>query len=96
MRNQAEHDGVLPYCDDFLIVARPKSTQCSRIVEVMVEVCKLLGVRLASDKIEGTATNLVFLGIELDSVSQMLALPAAKLAEILHFLENGNKRKAVP
>lgn len=94
MCNQAKHEGILAHGDDFLIVARPNSTQCARIVEVMVQVCKQLGVPLASDKTEGPATKLVFLGIELDSISQTLALPAAKLAEILHLLQEWDQKES--
>ena len=47
--------------------------------------CGSLGVPMAPTKTEGPATKLVFLGIEMDTVSMMLSLPQVKL-ERLHVM----------
>ena len=46
----------------------------------------LLGFPIAMDKVDGPATVLPFLGLELDSVSQQIRLPPDKLREILEEL----------
>lgn len=43
----------------------------------------LLGFQVAMDTVDGPATVLPFLGLELDSVSQQIRLPPDKLREIL-------------
>lgn len=45
--------------------------------------CKEIAVPLASKKMEGPANSLTFMGIQLDSLRQTLALPAGKHSEIL-------------
>lgn len=46
-----------------------------RNIEAMMELCKLLGVPLADDKLMGVCTRLVFLGIEIDTLAGVLRLP---------------------
>ena len=48
----------------------------------MTQVCAELGVPLASEKVEGPASSLVFLGIEIDSNAMQIRLPDRKLAKV--------------
>ena len=49
----------------------------------MLSSCRRLGVPVAPAKCEGPATELVFLGFELDTVNMVVRLPQAKLQRIL-------------
>ena len=58
------------YLDDFLTIGPPNSPICQAHVEAAFRVFRRLGLPLNLDKCEGPATSLVFLRIELDSVTQ--------------------------
>ena len=61
----------------------PGSGECSRNLGILKETCTRLGMPLEEDKEEGPATEITFLGIELDTENQMIRLPDRKLVEIL-------------
>lgn len=54
---------------------------------------ELLGIPVAMDKVDGPATIIIFLGLELDSVLQQIRLPAEKLQAILKELKEWQQRK---
>ena len=64
----------------------PATSQCS------IDLCRLLSVfehfhiPIAMEKLEGPATQLTFLGIELDTQLMILCLPQEKLRELLALL----------
>ena len=70
------------YLDDFLIVARPASSQCSEDLHKLLEVFAHLRVPIVNEKLEGPATSLTFLGIALDTERMELHLPYDKLTEL--------------
>ncbi len=72
---------ILHYLDDFLIVAG-SHRECREGSRTLRRVFNELRVPLAPHKVEGPATTLTFLGIELDSVAAELRLPQAKLREL--------------
>ena len=74
------------YLDDFIILGRAGSNQCVDDLAALKQVCSELGVPLAADKCAGPATCITFLGIEVDSVSGTLRLPADKLRRLLSSL----------
>ena len=45
----------------------------------MLQVCREAGVPIEESKLEGPASALTFLGIEIDSLAMELRLPADKL-----------------
>ncbi|XP_055335738.1 uncharacterized protein LOC129586500 [Paramacrobiotus metropolitanus] len=79
---------LLHYVDDFFFVGKPRTIECSLLMQSMEAVCSELGVPLALDKTEGPATRLTFLGIVLDSVAQTLSLPNNKQLDIMETLKN--------
>ena len=70
------------YLDDFLLVGPPDSPACQRDLEIFTQVCKELGVPLATEKVEGLSTSLTFLGILIDTHNMEIRLPEAKLQRI--------------
>ena len=83
---------ILHYLDDFFIAGPPESTQCAANLHQFLQVCDSLGIPVAMDKVEGPATTLTFLGLELDSVHQRIRLPPEKLEEILTELHDWSSR----
>ena len=93
---------LIHYLDDYLIVGAPDSHSCDEHLQTFLRVCEhlqtflrvctLLGIPVATDKVDGPATVLSFLGLELDSVLQQIRLPPNKLEEILAELTKWQSR----
>ena len=75
------------YLDDFLTLGPPSSSVCQNNLTTCVQLCERLGLPLHPDKLEGPATCLTILGIELDSVKLQARLPADKRDRIIALLE---------
>ena len=69
------------YLDDYIFVGKNKAL-CGFYLREAISTCTLLGVPLALEKVEGPATSITYLGIEIDSVSFSLRLPEEKLAKL--------------
>ena len=89
------HDGVdgIHYLDDFLVFGRPGSPACAQALQKSLARCSVLGVPVAPGKTEGPSTRLVFLGIEIDSVSETLRLPGPKLQRLRSEILRWESRK---
>ena len=66
----------------FVTLGSPGSQECGGNLEKILVVCANLGVPLAIDKLEGPVDRLTFLGIELDTESGVMRLPAEKLSRL--------------
>ena len=84
---------VFHYLDDFIIIAPPHCTECATAVALLDNVCDSLGIPIANHKRDGPATCLTFLGIEIDTVSAELRLPADKLQRLQSLLQEWGDRK---
>ena len=71
---------LLHYLDNFLTVGPPNSNICQQNLDTIKQVCDILGVPLALEKVEGPATSLSFLGITFDTVTMEAKLPPEKPA----------------
>ena len=70
------------YLDDYLLMGPPQSQICKYNLDLLLSTFFRLGIPIAEDKVEGPSTSLVFLGIEVDTVSGVLRLPAEKISEL--------------
>ncbi|XP_019858872.1 PREDICTED: uncharacterized protein LOC109587091 [Amphimedon queenslandica] len=70
------------YLDDFFFCGPPSSLVCRRAMEIALPLCQKLGLPVAPEKVEGPATSLTFLGIQLNSDAMSLSLPQEKLASL--------------
>ena len=70
------------YLDDFITMGAPHSMECSTNLNLLVNTCKVLNMPLSLSKLEGPTTQLVFLGIEIDTVAFQLKLPEQKLRRL--------------
>ena len=60
-------DNVFHYLDDFLTAGKGQSSQCSANFEIMKHTCAHTGSPVEPEKLEGPATVIGFLGLELDT-----------------------------
>uniref|UniRef100_A0A1X7T5D0 Reverse transcriptase domain-containing protein n=1 Tax=Amphimedon queenslandica TaxID=400682 RepID=A0A1X7T5D0_AMPQE len=85
---------LIHYLDNFLW-SPGSSSECCHALEVAVPLCEKLGLPVAPHKVMGPATSLIFLGIEINLVCQVIRLPVDKLARLKQALRKwGNKRAA--
>ena len=55
---------LLHYLDDYLSIGAPGSTEYRRNLDIIIQVCKLLGIPLAIEKVTGPTTTIEFLGYQ--------------------------------
>ena len=82
------------YLDDFITMGPPGLTVCRQNLERILSTCEELGVPLAEDKLEGPTCCLTFLGIEVDTQTGMLRLPAEKLSRMKDMLSQWSMKKS--
>ncbi len=93
----ARQQGVAPifrYLDDFIIVGAPGSTECSEYMTILLAVFSHLGIPVASEKVEGPTSVIIFLGIEIDIKNTRLRLPAKKLDELQQLIKSWKERRS--
>ena len=82
LKHHGQIDFVIHYLDDFLICAPDKQT-CTSWLCSFQDIMEYLGVPVAHDKTVPPSPVLVFLGIEIDIINQIIRLPSEKLNDIL-------------
>lgn len=82
------------YLDDFIFAGKDFDT-CSKLMETFKKVAKELGVPLAEDKSVGPTNNLVFLGLEIDTVAMMVRVPVQKRVELVSLLQKFIARRSI-
>ena len=85
---------ILHYLDDFLLIGPPCSPECQLNLDNFMQICFNLGIPLASEKLEGPATSLTFLGITLDTARMEIRLPPKKLLRIQESLSKWLGKKS--
>ena len=73
---------VLHYLDDFFTAGATNTSECQHNLSTIIRLCAKLGFPLATDKIEGPSSQLIFLGILLDSHKMEMRLPEQKLNDL--------------
>ena len=82
------------YLDDFLFWGPARSSACGEALTVATSLFARLGLPTAPSKTVGPVTCLTFLGIEIDSCSQQLRLPAAKLNRLRATLGQWSRKRS--
>lgn len=85
---------IFHYLDDFAVIGPPNSGICYNALCSLSRLCAELGVPLAIEKQDGPATEIVFLGIPIDTVRQELRLPEDKLRRLLELVTQWSRKKA--
>lgn len=68
--------------DDFLFIGPPNSSICGSSLKQFISMCDVLSIPIRSEKTEGPATTIVFLGIELDTCFMEARLPDDEIQKI--------------
>ena len=71
------------YLDDFVCLSPPDSSVCGAVLAQLMTSCDFLGIPIAAEKLEGPATCLSFLGVEIDMMTMQVHLPPGKLERLL-------------
>ena len=82
---------LLHLLDDFLI--QPTKEQCSKSLQLFLDLCDLLGIPMAPEKTFGPSTVLTFAGIELDTIRCESRLPENKLLKCQQLIASFLRRK---
>ena len=85
---------ICHYIDDFITVGNPGESECQRYIGIVKEVCEEPGMPTEPEKGEGPTTELVFLGMELDSRQLVIRLPEEKLQRMRSTLERWKGMKS--
>ena len=84
---------VWHYIDDFVFCGPPSSTECGHALDTALTACRELGVPIAAHKVDGPATGITVLGIQVNTITQTLSLPQDKLRRLQQLLSTwGDKR----
>lgn len=75
---KAESNNIDHLLDDFFMAGNSLES-CLNLVSIFESVCLDLGIPLNEEKKVGPVTNLIFLGLELDSVTQTIRVPFPKV-----------------
>ena len=86
-------DFLCHYLDDLFTLGPLSSQLCHSCLLTCVRLCKMLGLPLHPDKLEGPATYLTILGIALDSDRLQVRLPAEKRDQIVALLEEWSTKR---
>ena len=87
-------DEIIHVLDDFILLAKIKHS-CENLLSRFVSLCNYLGVPIAPEKTVGPETQLLFVGITLDSIRMENRLPEEKLAKCRAMLLDFYKRRKV-
>jgi hypothetical protein len=75
LKQQTNSSNVIHYLDDFLVTGNKGTDDCARLMTNFSFICSDLGVPLAHKKSIGPTTNLVFWGLEIDTISMTIRIP---------------------
>ena len=84
---------LMHYLDDYFTVGPANSLVCAHNVHTITQVASQVGIPLAPNKLEGPTTQLVFLGILIDTTRMETSLPDDKLHELLSELRSWSSCK---
>ena len=84
---------LLHYLDDF-ICAAASMPAAEEMKQVLVDTWEEPGIPLEPSKLEGPATCMTFLGIEVDTVALQLRLPMEKLSHLKAILQSTLEKRA--
>ena len=86
---------IIHVLDDFLFIGPPGSEICNQSLRVFRLMCASLGVSLKEEKTTMANTQLVFLGIEIDTQAMEMRLPLEKLDKIKQSLDSMKYKRKI-
>ena len=85
------YDAIVVYLDDFPVIGATKA-ECHAAYECLLNSLQDLGFQISWHKVVPPTQQLTFLGIELNSVTQCMALPQSKLVELQEVIKGFTTR----
>ena len=85
---------VTNYLDDFLFVALCK-LMCNMKIQVFLDTCKLINLPVSMEKTFWASTQMTFLGFLIDTVRQLVCVPAGKITKGLNMILHVLSKKKV-
>ena len=70
------------YLDDYITCGAADSEECHFNLQLLLDICRHLGIPLAQEKLEGPTSCLVFLGILIDTIRGGAQTTSTKVGEI--------------
>ena len=83
VKQESKGGDVKHYVDDFLFAGKRGTIECFEIMTCFSQCADRLGIPIASEKTVWPCTNLVYLGLELDSIDMVVRMPKSKIEEIV-------------
>ena len=78
---------LIHYLANFLTAGPPQSDLCSQHMATMLSVCNTLGAPVKPEKVEGPATTITFLGVQLDTVEMTASITPDRRQDLLTDLQ---------
>lgn len=95
LRKTADSEQIIHYLDDFCGCARSKENATLLLATILSTFAEL-GVPVATEKVEGPATTIKYLGLEVNTTTMQVRIPADKLSDLKQlisaFLDKHNKK----
>ena len=86
---------LINYLDDFLFVALLRSF-CEQQLETFIEICEIIQFLISLDKTFMGSTQMIFLGLLIDTVRQLVLIPVTKIQRAEALISKViNKRKVM-
>lgn len=82
------------YLDDFLLISHDERILQQQLITAQAEINRF-GLVINRDKTEGPAQSIVFLGIQIDSLSQTLSCPPSRITELLALLSTARLQRII-
>ena len=78
----------------FLLCGEPNSMECAEHLTTLLAICDYLNIPVATEKLDGPMTRLLFLCVEIGTAEIILHLPPHKLLELQDLVERWMGKKA--
>jgi len=86
------YHGIVVFLDDFLVIGETRA-ECERAFSVLLEVLQDLGFTIRQHKLVPPTQRLVFLSVQLYTVSCTMTLPAEKLADLSTVISSFQRKR---
>ena len=90
LRRNGHH--VVVYLEDFFVCG-PDFDSCKSTFDALIMTLHGLGFQINWNKIVDPTQQLVFVGVQIDTVAGLLSLKAEKLRDLVDLLDNFKQRK---
>lgn len=85
-RTKNTRGDISNFLDDFQ-TCKIDHDGCNRYLEIFIEICNTINLPLSEDKIQWATQIMVFLGLQVDSVRQMVSIPETKIDRAIRELD---------